>query len=361
MMELSAMILQILLAAVLAVAAIGKFFDLADSRRAVKDFGVPERFADLTAGTIGPLAPGPAGARLDLDDMLQAMLLPSGNNVAYSLAIDVGKSVPRFVALMNHYAHLLHLGRTHFTTPIGLDTPGNYSTAWDLASLARYLLRAHPFFRHTVALSSAVLRSGAARRVVLNRNDLVGRIPWINGVKTGHTLDAGYVLVGSGTRDGMTLISVVLGTSSMSARDSNTLALLGYGFHRFRQLTPVRAGRVLGTVAVRGRPRLRATLVATRSFARVFLRSQAVRTVVQAPAVLTGPIAAHTVVGSVLVETGGRVIARVPLAVAQTIPAPPPNRVTRPFTLIAIAAVLAAVLASIAWQLKRARAHRTPA
>ena len=62
-----------------------------------------------------------------------------------------------------------------------------------------------------------------------NRNDLVGRYPWIDGVKTGHTLDAGYVLVASGQRDGMALISAVLGTDSATSRDANTLALLDYG------------------------------------------------------------------------------------------------------------------------------------
>ena len=86
------------------------------------------------AGFGESLAPVPVGARLGVPDMLRAMLLPSGNNVAYSLAVDVGGSVSHFIALMNAAAARLDLGRTHYSTPIGLDTPGgNYSTAADLA------------------------------------------------------------------------------------------------------------------------------------------------------------------------------------------------------------------------------------
>ena len=90
----------------------------------------------------------------------------------------------------------------------------------------------------------AVLRTGNHVRFVTNLNGLL-RFPWINGVKTGHTLDAGYVLVASGTQGGMTLIDAVLGTSSEAARDSNALALLHWGFANFGLRTPVHAGKVL--------------------------------------------------------------------------------------------------------------------
>ncbi len=203
------------------------------------------------------------GERMNVRDLLTAMLLPSADDAAVDLAYNVGHgSVSRFLGMMNAEAHRLGLTHTHYTTPSGLDTPGNYSSATDLVILASYLLQHEPFFKHTVAQTHAVLRTGNHVRFVTNLNDLVARFPWINGVKTGHTLDAGYVLVASGTQNGMTLIDAVLGTSSEAARDSGALALLEWGFANFGMRTPVHAGAVLARPAITGgKPGVHARLV----------------------------------------------------------------------------------------------------
>jgi D-alanyl-D-alanine carboxypeptidase (penicillin-binding protein 5/6) len=171
------------------------------------------------------------GERMTVHDLMLALLLPSADDAAEDLAYNVGRgSVARFIGMMNARARELGLGRTHYSTPIGLDTPGNYSCAADLVKLANFLLQHHPFVGHVVALPSALLRSGDHQRFVTNRNTLVGAVPWINGVKTGHTGGAGYVLVGSGTRDGMTLLSAVLGTPATPTRSrSSTTASRHFG------------------------------------------------------------------------------------------------------------------------------------
>src|SRR5207302_7367616 len=128
--------------------------------------------------------------------------------------------------------------------------------------LASYLVTHNRFIGRVVATPRAVLRTGNHVRVVNNRNLLVGRVSWINGVKTGHTSGAGYVLVGSGTRHRMTLISAVLGTASESARDANTLALLGYGFANFHIVSPVRRGQLIATRPVKDQPDKRAKPIA---------------------------------------------------------------------------------------------------
>jgi serine-type D-Ala-D-Ala carboxypeptidase (penicillin-binding protein 5/6) len=261
------------------------------------------------------------GERMSVRDLLTAMLLPSADDAAEDLAYNVGHgSVSRFLGMMNARARELGLTHTHYTTPIGLDTAGNYSSAGDLVKLARYLFGTEPFFKATVARTHAVLRTGNHVRSVTNLNDLVGRVPWVNGVKTGHTLDAGYVLVASGTKDGMTLIDVVLGTSSEAARDSNALALLNWGFANFGMRTPVHAGAVLARPAVKDKPETRVRLLAASSYTHVFPRSEAVRLRVRAPAQLTGPLPAHAAVGSVAVVAGGRVVARIPLLLASALP-----------------------------------------
>jgi D-alanyl-D-alanine carboxypeptidase (penicillin-binding protein 5/6) len=274
-----------------------------------------------TAGVGESLAGVPAGGRLPLADMLRAMLLPSGNNVAYSLAVDVGGSVARFVSMMNGLASLLSLGRTHFTTPIGLDTPGdNYSTATDLARLARVVLR-DPLIAKVVDQPSARLADGV---VVRNRNDLVGAYHWVVGVKTGSTQDAGQCLVAAASLNGVRLISVVLGAPSEAARDADTLALLRYGLSLFRSVPVAVAGRVYASVRVTGRSRP-ARLIARRSLRVVLARS--VRLHVSrdgVPAHLVGPLRAGTVEGAIRVHENGRVVKTVALVTAAAVPAPRP-------------------------------------
>ena len=261
------------------------------------------------------------GERMSVHDLLIGMMLPSGDDAAEDLAYNVGHgSVARFEAMMNARARELHLTHTHYTTPIGLDTPGNHSSARDLVTLARYDLRTEPFFKAIVAKPRAVLRTGNHVRSVNNRNDLVGRYPWINGVKTGHTRDAGYVLVASGTRNGMTLIGAVLGTPSEAARDAAALALLNYGFANFRLRTPVRAGQVLARPAVKDVAGRRVRLLAASTYTHVFPRSARVRVRVHAPAQLVGPLPAHAVIGSAAVLENGRVQARIPLRLAAALP-----------------------------------------
>jgi D-alanyl-D-alanine carboxypeptidase (penicillin-binding protein 5/6) len=299
------------------------------------------------------------GERMSVHDLLLAMLLPSADDAAEDLAFNVGHgSVARFVGMMNRRARQLGLAHTQYSTPIGLDTPGNYSTASDLVKLAAYVLRAEPFVRRAVALRTAVLRTGDEVRVVANRNDLVGRVPWINGVKTGHTLDAGYVLVASGRRHGLTLLSAVLGTASEAARDANSLTLLNYGFSNFRRETPVRAGAVLARPTVKDRSGTRAVVIAPRTFTRVLPRSARVRIRVYVPRQLAGPLARGAVVGTAVVMADDRQIAREPLMLAQALPAVSAltlagHFVTRTSTVVSLLVLLcAAIVVAICWRVR---------
>lgn len=283
-------------------------------------FADPDFYPAAVDSQIG-LVPG---ERMTVHDLLVALLLPSADDAAEDLASGVGHgSVSRFVAMMNAEAARLGLRHTHYSTPIGLDTPGNYSSASDLVALTRYVRSTQPFFRQVVSLPGATIRMGSSQREVTNLNTLVGRVSWVNGVKTGHTLDAGYVLVGSGTRDGMTLISAVLGAPSESARESDTLALLEYGFAEFRLVTPVKAGAVLARVPVNGSSSQTTPLVAASTFSHVVPRRTRIRVRVDAPKQLTGPLRAGAVVGSAVVLAAGHRLTSLPLRLLHAVPAPP--------------------------------------
>jgi D-alanyl-D-alanine carboxypeptidase (penicillin-binding protein 5/6) len=306
------------------------------------------------------LAPG---ERMSVHDLLLGLLIPSADDAAEDLAYNVGgHSVARFIGMMNARARELGLTHTHYSTPSGLDTPGNYSTATDLVKLSVYVLEHHPWFRYVVSLPHAVLRTGARPRYVVSTNTLLAQVPWINGVKTGHTGAAGYVLVGSGTRGGVTLLSAVLGTDSQAARNSNTLALLGYGFSNFRVEHPVVAGMVVARPAVADSPGVRVPVLATGGVSEVVARTATLTTRVDVPHQLAGPLPDHAVVGTLVVSAGRRVLARVPVELSRALPAVSQLTIigrflSRTSTLIVLVLLIggASVLARRRWGSGRAK------
>ena len=250
--------------------------------------------------SLAGLAPG---ERMSVRDLLYALLLPSANDAAVTLAEGVSGSVPKFVREMNKTAAALGLTGTEYENPIGLDSARNHSTAADLAALT-LRLRRQPIFRRIVDTPSAVLRTGSRTRQVTNRNTLL-RVPWVNGVKTGHTLDAGYVLVGSGTRKGTTLVSVVLGAPGEAARDEGTLELLEYGFSLYRRETAVPAGKAIASPDLEYQGTT-LPLVAERELRVPVRRGQQVETSVSAPGEVEGPIERGEELGEVTVSVDGR-------------------------------------------------------
>jgi len=258
------------------------------------------------------------GERMTVHDLLRAMMLPSANDAAYDLAVNIAGSKAGFVRMMNQQARALRLSETHYSTPVGLDDPGNYSSARDLARLAALLLRDRTFAR-VVNMPTARLRSGSRPRTVVNRNDLVRRYEFVNGVKTGHTVDAGFVLVGAAAGNGAEVVSVVLGTPSLGARDSDSLALLRWGVGQFRRATPISARKRYARATVRWHGGRRVGLVAARGARLSVRRGQRVTRRVDAPDELEGPLPKGRRVGTLSVVYRGRVVRRVPLVTASPV------------------------------------------
>jgi len=280
-----------------------------------------------------------AGERMRVADLLRALMLESANDAAVTLAEGVAGSRKAFVSRMNARARALGLRETRYVDPIGIGA-GNRSSARDLARLA-VRVRRDPFLRRVMDAPSATLRSGARTRTIANRNRLVTR-PGIDGVKTGRTQSAGFVLVGSATRRGVNVVSVVLGTRSEAARDADTLALLRWGAGRFWRPTAVRRGQAIASRPIRHRRGAEARLVAARGIRRVLPRGERARLVpVGVPDDLAGPLPRGARAGSIEVRRGSRVLARVPLVTEWAIPAAGPREQakelsTRPLVLVAI-------------------------
>ena len=270
----------------------------------------PSASAEITLG----LRPG---ERMRVRDLLYGLLLPSASDAAETLAVGVSGSVPAFVERMNQAAQRLGLTDTSYANPIGLDDPHNYSTAHDLVTLASILLR-DKLFARIVDTPAATLHSGDHPRTVTTRDTLLNSVPWINGVKTGHTLGAGYVLVGSGTQDSTTLISAVLGTPNEPTRDADTLKLLQYGFSLYHPVQPVNQGQQLADPKLDYRSD-HLSLVAQRALPINLRQGQHVTTHVTAPDQISGAVKKGQVLGRVTVSVDGKPAAGSPLVAASAV------------------------------------------
>ena len=259
-----------------------------------------------------------AGERITYRDLVYSLILASANDGAVAVAEGVSGSVPRFVREMNAAAADLGLDRTSYANPIGLDEAGNHSTATDLAELTSVLL-ADRFFRRVADTTEYTVHTDRADRSIVTRNDLLTRVPWVTGVKTGYTIEAGNVLVGSGERKGVRLIAVVLGAPSEAARDEGVLSLLDYGFSLYRREAAIERGEAVARSEVDSGGTMR--LVAKRPLTVTARRDQDVETNIDAPGELTGPIARGERVGRARVSVDGRGAGSVPLIAASAAPA----------------------------------------
>jgi D-alanyl-D-alanine carboxypeptidase (penicillin-binding protein 5/6) len=257
------------------------------------------------------------GQRISIRDLLYGLILRSGNDAAHNLAVAAAGSDAHFVRQMNRHAAALGLSNTHYANPVGLDEKGNYSSAYDLTVLGRRLLE-YPAFAKIADSRTAVLHSVHPERRIETIDDFLLEVPWANGIKTGHTFGAQYVLVGAGRQKGTQLVSAVVGVWTAEDRDLDTRHLLEYGFSLYHERHPVRAGQVLSRAEIRyadGRLPLRAA----RSVKVGVRRGQRMTVSVRAPHEVEGPIRRGAVLGSATVTVGGMRIARVPLRAAHAL------------------------------------------
>lgn len=174
------------------------------------------------------------GAQISVENLLKGMIVQSGNDASVALAEQVAGDEAVFAQVMNQNAERLGMKNTHFKNSMGLPDPDHYTTARDLYLLTRALIEEFPEYYKWHSIKEFLFNNIKQT----NRNRLLWQDPTVDGVKTGHTDGAGYCLVTSALREGMRLISVVLGTKSDNERANANKALLNYGF-RFYETRPL--------------------------------------------------------------------------------------------------------------------------
>jgi len=259
------------------------------------------------------------GKQVSVEDLVQGMIVQSGNDATVALAEHVAGTEATFVQMMNAYAKQLGMTGSHFTNAAGMPDPDHYMTARDSATLTRALINHYPDYYKWYSQKEYTW-NGITQP---NRNGLLWRDPTVDGVKTGHTESAGYCLITSAKRDGMRLVSVVLGTDSMRAREDASAALLGYGYNFFESKRIYGAGQPLTTVRVWKGAQPEVGLVLHEDLYVTGRRGQAgsVQAEFELPARLVAPLTAAGSVGKASIVMDGQPVATYDLYPAQDVAA----------------------------------------
>lgn len=256
--------------------------------------------------------------RVSVEDLLKGMIIQSGNDASVALAEHVAGSEEAFANVMNDQARRLGMRNTHFVNSTGLPDKDHYTTPHDIALVTEAMIREFPELYKLYSVKEFTYNDIRQH----NRNNLLWRDESVDGVKTGHTDAAGYCLVSSAKRDGMRLVSVVMGTSSEKARINESQSLLNYGFRFFETHRLYGAGDRLTRTRVWMGEREEMALGLAQDLSVTIPRRQYdklnARTEIQPQ--LEAPLSKGQKVGEVIVELDGSEIVRRPLVALEDIP-----------------------------------------
>ena len=256
------------------------------------------------------------GEVLTLQELLYGLMLSSGNDAAVALAIYCGGTVEGFAELMNDKARVLGLYGTHFVNPHGLDAPGHYATARDLAVLAAYAME-NPVFRQTVSTRNVKV----GERHLTNHNKLLWRVEGADGVKTGFTKAAGRILVSSAARQDRRIIAVTIDDGNDWVDHA---ALLEDGFSRYQLHILVTAGEKLGELSVEGGAVGRVEVLAAESFDYAMAPGETAQTAIPGPGFVYAPAVEGADSGFAYVLINGKAVGKVRTVYGQTVEQTPP-------------------------------------
>ena len=259
------------------------------------------------------------GEIFTVDELLKAVTVASANDAAVALAEMVGGSEEAFAAMMNEKARELGMENSHFINACGLDIEGHYSSARDVAIMSRELLTQHPQITNYSTIWMDTLRGGETQ--LLNTNKLLKQYAGINGLKTGTTNGAGVCISASATRDGTSLIAVVLGSPSSQERFTAAKTLLDYGFANYEVVPFPDTGAAPAALGVAKGAERQVDLTFTTPDKLLLKKGEgsALSATFDLPAQLTAPVHEGDEVGLVTVKNGETVLGTYSIQVAKTV------------------------------------------
>ncbi|MCU0760358.1 MAG: D-alanyl-D-alanine carboxypeptidase [Steroidobacteraceae bacterium] len=299
--------------------AYGVFKAIAEKRLALQDPVMISEHAWRSggAGSGGSSTFVQVNTTVPVETLLKGMIIQSGNDASIALAEKVGGTEDAFAQMMNTYARQLGMKSSNFTNSTGLPDPNLYTTARDIVTLARAVIREHPQYYKWYSEKEFVW-NGIKQQ---NRNGLLGRDPSVDGIKTGHTESAGYCLLTSAKRGDMRLVSVVFGADSFKGREDASAALLNYGFTFFETAKVKGRRETVATARVYKGAEDEVAVGPARDVVVTTSRGAAgsLKTSFTLREPLVAPLAANQVVGEMVVSDGNEVVAKVPLYPAKAV------------------------------------------
>jgi D-alanyl-D-alanine carboxypeptidase (penicillin-binding protein 5/6) len=258
------------------------------------------------------------GKPVSIQDLILGMIVQSGNDATIALAERIAGTEETFAQMMNANAKRLGMVGSHFENSSGLPSPQHYTTSRDLSLLANAIIREYPQYYKWFSVREFE-HNGIKQQ---NRNGLLEKDPTVDGLKTGHTDSAGYCLVTSALRDGMRLVSVVMGSTSMKARENASAALLNYGFTFYDTKLVVKGGAVLATARVwKGQFPSVDLGIKDDLYITLPRGETGVTTAADVQPRLIAPLALDAAVGTLHVSAGTQTLATLPLHPLKNVPA----------------------------------------
>ncbi len=265
------------------------------------------------------------GKKIPVEALLKGMIISSGNDASVALAEHIGGAEETFAELMNQYAEILGMKNSQFKNATGMPDKDHYTSAEDMAILSQALIRDFPEYYPLYAEKEFVygkeLKSGKPIRQS-NRNKLLWRDESVDGLKTGYTEAAGYCLASSAKRDGMRLISVVMGTDSVEARARETQKLLNFGFRFYDTQTITEPGQELASPQIwKGAQetiRVGTAETLTITLGRNHFK-ELQSEVILSTAEIMAPVEAGTPLGTLIFTLDGKAVAETPLVALDTV------------------------------------------
>jgi D-alanyl-D-alanine carboxypeptidase (penicillin-binding protein 5/6) len=251
----------------------------------------------------------PLNGQATVIDILRGIIVQSGNDASKAIAEHMAGSEEGFAKLMNSEAKRLGMTNTNFVNPTGLPDPAHKTSARDLALLARAIIRDSADY-YSIYAERDFKYNGIKQG---NRNALLYTDPTVDGLKTGHTQEAGYCLVTSSVRNGMRLITVVLNASSAKSRADETRTLLGWGFSSFEKVTPIQPNAVVGAVKINFGKADTVSAVLGAPWMLTVPKGQQVQTAIEINPSLEAPVTKGAVIGKVVASSNGKPVGESPL------------------------------------------------
>jgi D-alanyl-D-alanine carboxypeptidase (penicillin-binding protein 5/6) len=264
------------------------------------------------------------GEEMTVDEMLKGIAIASGNDASVAVAEHIAGSEEGFVTMMNNRAKELGLKNTQFQNPTGLPAENHYSTAYDMAVMARELMK-YPLIRNYTGKYEGYLRENTDKRFwLVNTNKLVRFYPGVDGVKTGFTTEARYCLTASAQKNGMRVIAVVMGAPTSKERNAQVTKLLDYAFSQYTTKLLYKKDQPIKTIKVSRGQRKEVQLVAADNVSVLLKKGESADKVTQEIIMdkkVKAPVKKGTPLGTLIVKNGNEVISRQSIVASEDIDA----------------------------------------